>query len=112
MHRDVAPTIPQGATLLATSSKCPNHGFLIPPLSPSPSPEDNNNNNLNNRKPNGVITVQGHPEFTPDIMREILETRHATGLFTPDVFEDGMARREEAHDGVLMARAFLDFLRR
>ena len=59
-----------------------------------------------------MITVQGHPEFTSDIMREILETRHTTGLFTPDVFEDGMARREEAHDGVLMARSFLDFLRR
>ncbi|KAK0641321.1 class I glutamine amidotransferase-like protein [Cercophora newfieldiana] len=89
MHRDQALGVPPGATLLASSAICPNHGFLTP---------------------GNLITVQGHPEFTSDIMREILESRRAIGLFTDDVYESGMERRSEAHDGVFMARAFLKFL--
>jgi hypothetical protein len=90
MHRDQAFGVPPNATLLASTPLCPNHGFLIP---------------------SRLITVQGHPEFTPDIMQEILQTRHATGLFSDEVYESGMARRSDNHDGVLMARAFLKFLR-
>ncbi|KAK5658347.1 hypothetical protein OQA88_2323 [Cercophora sp. LCS_1] len=89
MHRDQALGIPPTATLLASTDICPNHGFIIP---------------------GRVITVQGHPEFTDDIMQEILETRHATGLFSDDVFQSGMARRADEQDGVLMARVFLKFL--
>ncbi|KAK0620484.1 class I glutamine amidotransferase-like protein [Immersiella caudata] len=90
MHRDQAFGLPPSATLLASTPLCPNHGFLIPLR---------------------LITVQGHPEFTSDIMQEILETRHATGLFSDEVYQSGMARRSDDHDGVLMARAFLKFLR-
>ncbi|KAK0744045.1 class I glutamine amidotransferase-like protein [Schizothecium vesticola] len=90
MHRDQALGVPPGATLLASTDKCPNHGFVIP---------------------GRVITVQGHPEFTDDIMEEILETRHSAGLFDDELFRDGMGRRGEEHDGVLMAKVFLEFLR-
>lgn len=90
MHRDQALGVPAGATLLASTDKCPNHGFVIP---------------------GRVITVQGHPEFTEDIMEEILETRHSAGLFDDELFSDGMGRRGEEHDGVLMAKVFLEFLR-
>ena len=90
MHRDRAVGVPAGATLLASTDKCPNHGFVIP---------------------GRVITVQGHPEFTDDIMTEILETRHKTGLFDDELFQDGMKRRGEEHDGVLMAKVFVEFLK-
>ncbi|KAK0715187.1 class I glutamine amidotransferase-like protein [Lasiosphaeris hirsuta] len=89
MHRDQALGVPAGAELLASTDKCPNHGFIVP---------------------GRVITVQGHPEFTDDIMQEILETRHATGLFSDDLFQSGMDRRADEQDGVLMARVFLKFL--
>lgn len=89
MHRDQALGVPAGAELLASTEKCPNHGFLIA---------------------GRVITVQGHPEFTDDIMQEILITRHVTGLFTDEVFQSGMDRRADEHDGVMMARVFLRFL--
>lgn len=89
MHRDQAFSLPAGAELLASTDKCMNHGFVIP---------------------GRVITVQGHPEFTEDIMREILELRHETGLFTDELFQSGMERNGDHHDGVLMTRAFLKFL--
>ncbi|KAK4150164.1 class I glutamine amidotransferase-like protein [Chaetomidium leptoderma] len=89
MHRDQVFGIPAGAELLAFTDKCPNHGFVIPKR---------------------VITVQGHPEFTEDIMGEILELRHESGLFTDDVYHSGVARNGDHHDGVAMAQVFLDFL--
>lgn len=89
MHRDQVFNVPAGAELLASTDKCMNHGFIIP---------------------GRVITVQGHPEFTEDIMREILELRHESGLLTDEVFKSGMARNGDDHDGVLVAQAFLRFL--
>ncbi|KAK4169680.1 putative glutamine amidotransferase [Cladorrhinum sp. PSN259] len=93
MHRDQVYSVPAGATLLASTPKCPNHGFLVP---------------------GRVITIQGHPEFTQEIMREILELRHGSGLFPDDLFASGMARNDSSgdddQDGVLVTRAFIEFL--
>ncbi|KAK4096535.1 class I glutamine amidotransferase-like protein [Parathielavia hyrcaniae] len=89
MHRDQVFGVPAGAELLASTDKCPNHGFVIP---------------------NRVITVQGHPEFTEDVMGEILELRHDSGLFTDQTYRSGVARNGDHHDGVFMAQAFIKFL--
>ncbi|KAK3389235.1 class I glutamine amidotransferase-like protein [Podospora didyma] len=89
MHRDQVFGLPAGAQLLAETDKCPNHGFVIP---------------------GRVITVQGHPEFTADMMKEILETRYPRGLFSKEEFDNGMDRRADEQDGVLMAQVFLKFL--
>ena len=89
MHRDQVFGVPAGAEVLASTEKCPNHGFNIPKR---------------------VITVQGHPEFTEDIMGEILELRHESGLLTDEVYQSGVTRNGDHHDGVLMAQVFLKFL--
>ncbi|KAI9883138.1 MAG: hypothetical protein M1823_005103 [Watsoniomyces obsoletus] len=60
--------------------------------------------------PNRIITVQGHPEFTEEIVRELLENRHRQGIFDDETFEDGMRRVARPHDGVVVAQAFLRFL--
>lgn len=91
MHRDKVFSVPAGAELLASTDKCMNHGFFIPKL---------------------VITVQGHPEFTGEIMQEILDVRHESGLLTDEVYQNGMARNGDHHDGVLMAQVFLRFLQK
>lgn len=56
------------------------------------------------------ITIQGHPEFTPAIVSEILESRQKVGVFPDGVFEDGMKRLKDPHDGVQVAAVFLRFL--
>lgn len=89
MHRDQAYGVPDGATLLASTEICPNQGFVMP---------------------GKVITVQGHPEFTDEIMGELLESRHAIGLFPDGLYESGMERRANEHDGEALARVFLKFL--
>ncbi|KAI5861955.1 class I glutamine amidotransferase-like protein [Durotheca rogersii] len=90
MHRDAVFSYPPGAVPLARTEACPVQAMYIP------------------RK---VITVQGHPEFNEEIVREILEMRRYGGILSVDVFEDGMRRVANKHDGVAVARAFLRFLR-
>ncbi|KXH34673.1 glutamine amidotransferase class-I [Colletotrichum salicis] len=57
------------------------------------------------------ITVQGHPEFSPFMMSEMLQIRHQAGIIPEEPFRDAMARFSDAHDGVLIGRSFLRFLR-
>ena len=59
---------------------------------------------------NHVITVQGHPEFTKDIMTELLEARHAVGVFDDGMFKDGMERVAKTHDGLVVGKAFVQFV--
>lgn len=61
--------------------------------------------------PGKYIAVQGHPEFTQDIVTEILFNRHTVGVFTDELYNDGMARVANEHDGFAIAKAFLKFLR-
>jgi GMP synthase-like glutamine amidotransferase len=56
------------------------------------------------------ITVQGHPEYTKEIVEEILTVRHGMGILTDEVFGSGMKRLTDHDDGVIVAQAFLRFL--
>ncbi|MCJ1362635.1 hypothetical protein MMC16_001741 [Acarospora aff. strigata] len=100
MHRDVVSTIPSAPSnptteptatvqLLGSSPRCPIQGLYIP---------------------HQLLTVQGHPEFTAEIVRELLETRHEQGIFDDKVFAEAMTRVGKEHDGVVVAKAFLRFL--
>lgn len=60
--------------------------------------------------PKRVMTVQGHPEFTEEIMRELLVAAYASGVFDKYLFEDSIRRVDKYQDGVVVAQAFLRFL--
>ena len=60
--------------------------------------------------PKRVLTVQGHREFTEEIMRELLDRAYVSGLFDKDIFEDSIKRVDKYQDGVVVAQAFLRFL--
>jgi len=89
MHRDVVYTYPSQVEQLGSSPLCDVQGMYIK---------------------NRLITVQGHPEFTKEIVTELLESRHKAGVFDDTMYEDGIARVGNRHDGVAVARAFLKFL--
>jgi len=90
MHRDAVFSYPAHAIPLAETKACPVQGMLIP---------------------GQVVTVQGHPEFTEEIVREILEMRHEAGILTDEIYESGMDRVANEHDGVAIAKAFLGFMK-
>ncbi|KAA8904982.1 class I glutamine amidotransferase-like protein [Sphaerosporella brunnea] len=91
MHRDIVTSLPEDAENLGATDKCAIQGMYS--------------------ETRGFITVQGHPEFTPKIVDEILRARRKAGIFSEEQFEDMISRLENAHDGVLVANAFLKFVK-
>lgn len=88
MHRDIVTAVPEGAVNLGSTNRCSIQGMFFPKR---------------------FISVQGHPEFTSDIVSEILEARHTVGIFTDEEFKDMIGRVGKEHDGVIVAKAFLKF---
>lgn len=89
MHRDVVYDYPPEVEQLAYSPRCDVQGMYIK---------------------NRLITVQGHPEFTHEIVDELLRARHDSGVFDDGMYEDGMDRVGKKHDGVVVSKAFIKFL--
>jgi GMP synthase-like glutamine amidotransferase len=89
MHRDIVVGISEDVIAIGTSERCGNQGMY---------------------KKGRLITVQGHPEFTHDIVEEILDSRQKQGIFPDGVYKDGIQRLKDHDDGVLVAQAFLRFL--
>ena len=89
MHKDIVFEFPKGIEPLGSSPRCKVQGMY---------------------SQGKLVTVQGHPEFTKDIVAELLGARHLQGVFDDNEFNDGMARVGKEHDGVAVAAAFLRFL--
>lgn len=89
MHKDIVFAYPPEVESLGSSPACEVQGMLVR---------------------GRLITVQGHPEFTGDIVEELLEARHTQGILDDGTFEDAMGRVRREHDGVIVAGAFLKFL--
>jgi GMP synthase-like glutamine amidotransferase len=89
MHRDILYDIPSSLKPLGSTTHCRNHGMY---------------------DKGRLITVQGHPEFTHDIVEELLIVRQKNGIFPEGVYDDGMRRLMEEDDGVVVGQAFLRFL--
>lgn len=90
MHRDIVDKFPEKSIPLGSNDVCQVQGFY---------------------SPGKYITVQGHPEFTEEIISEVLFNRHTVGIFTDEVYNDAMKRAPLPHDGVAIAKAFLKFYR-
>jgi GMP synthase-like glutamine amidotransferase len=89
MHRDAVFEYPSGVEELAYTKGCKVQGMYTAKR---------------------LITVQGHPEFDEEIVRELLEARHELGIFDDDTFADAVSRVDKYQDGVVVAQAFLRFL--
>ena len=89
MHKDLVYHYPDGVEDLGSSDACKVQGMYMP---------------------GRLITVQGHPEFTEEIVRELLENRHRLNIFGDEVFEEAVKRVGKSQDGVLVAQAFVEFL--
>jgi GMP synthase-like glutamine amidotransferase len=89
MHRDIVYEYPEGVEKLAYTDKCAVQSMYISKR---------------------LITVQGHPEFNEEIVRELVIARHERKIFNDEEFEDAMARVDKYQDGVVVAKTFLKFL--
>lgn len=54
--------------------------------------------------------MQGHPEFTEEIVTDVLEGKLAKGLFNQEMFDEAMKTVDRGQDGGVVGREFLRFL--
>lgn len=88
MHRDIVFKYPEGVEALGSSPVCQVQGMYVAKK---------------------LFTVQGHPEFNEEIMTEILDTRHATGIFDDEAYNEHFKKVALPHDGLVVSKAFLRF---
>lgn len=87
MHRDIVVDLPLAISNIAQTGFCTNQAFY---------------------RPGRWVSVQGHPEFTEEMVTEILDMRR--GILPPEAYNSAMERVGREHDGVAIAQAFLRFL--
>lgn len=88
-HQDQVIKLPEGATLLASNDFCENSAYFID---------------------NRVLSFQGHPEFTIDYAKALLQSRQS--IIDPDVYNRAFASYGDGTDHHKVARWMVNFLRR
>lgn len=88
MHRDALHSYPTDVTRLGTTPLCDTQGMY---------------------KRGRLLTVQGHPEFNEEIMKQLLQARKDGGVFGEDVYQSGMDRSANVQDGAIVGKAFVRF---
>lgn len=91
---DHVPGVPEGFEVLGTTSICPNHSMVR-----------RRRGNLG-----AIITLQGHPEFTPEIVLKIIDRRESMGIISEEIADESR-RHAQTHDaGVAIARLLLKIM--
>jgi len=85
-HQDQVTQLPEGATLLASSDFCPNAAYCIG---------------------NQVLCFQGHPEFTHEYSRDLLNLRREA--LGETVYQDGIERLAKEQQGAQIAEWMIRF---
>lgn len=89
MHRDILLTHPPGSIPLLATPVCAVQDIYLP---------------------GRVLAVQAHPEFSPEVMEEILMVRHQLGVFDAEMFAEAMGRRMGRTEEGRVAGAMLRLL--
>ena len=87
-HQDQVLRLPEGARQVGRSPTCPNAMFQVG---------------------ENIMTVQGHPEFSPEYARALYPRRRE--VFGDELCENAVASLDTGHDAALMARWMVAFLR-
>lgn len=88
MHRDIVPRVPPSVENLGCTSHCGVQGLYVK---------------------NRVISLQGHPEYSPWIANQLLNLRRGSAI-EESTYQDGKSRANNPHDGVAVSATFLKFL--
>lgn len=92
MHQDHVPCVPGDLKLLGSTSVSMNQGMVR--FKPGHSGK------LESLTDIQIITVQGHPEFTKDIVRKVIDVRADSGIITRELADDAKRRNVWRNDGV------------
>ena len=114
MHRDHVPYVPPGFLLLGSSPAAPVQGLIrlypnsppsatsVPSSTATPRSETDFDAAADAAKPGRIhiFTVQGHPEFTGEIVNAIIDAREHSGVMSADAVRQGREHAFRNHEGI------------
>ncbi|KAI0266443.1 class I glutamine amidotransferase-like protein [Gloeopeniophorella convolvens] len=107
MHRDHVPAVPPTFHLLGSTAISENQGMVrfSDPTAPPPA--------SNAALPSiHILTLQGHPEFSAGIVKQVVKARGESGAMDKATAENARIRADWRNDGVdVMGRAIWQALR-
>ncbi|KAK3814296.1 MAG: class I glutamine amidotransferase-like protein [Benniella sp.] len=89
LHQDIVYDLPEGFTLLASTEHTANQSMIS--------------------NDHQIVSVQGHPEFTGEIMKKYIEIRTANGTFSKELSEASSKLVDEPLDRAKIAGRILQF---
>jgi hypothetical protein len=57
-----------------------------------------------------ILSVQGHPEFNPQLVLKVIDFREQKGLFSKEVAEESRVDAKKHDDGIKLGRSILKVL--
>jgi len=57
-----------------------------------------------------ILTLQGHPEFTAGIVKEVIKARSERGIIDKETAKNGLVSADERNDGVSIGRVIWQVL--
>jgi len=97
VHRDHLPSLPPSFTLLSHNAITPVHAMARFSDSPSLSTCQ-------------ILSVQGHPEFKPELVLKIIDFREQKGIFNKEFADDSRVDAKKHDDGIRVGRTILKVL--
>ena len=88
-HQDQVTELPEGAEVLASNEFCENAALAIG---------------------DRILTIQPHPEFTPWLVEQLIETR-GRGLVPDDQLDAALARLSDPNDSAAYAQRMAQFFK-
>ncbi|KAJ3087519.1 hypothetical protein HK102_010887 [Quaeritorhiza haematococci] len=88
MHQDIVTVVPPDMEVLASSDKCAVQSMFLK---------------------NRILTIQGHPEFTAEIVNALVNMRLARGIFLAEFAADVKAKMDLQLDNAFFTEKMLSF---
>jgi len=91
MHRDHVPIVPLGFELLGSTSVSNNQGMVKFHVGTQKGKKLDNVH---------ILTLQGHPEYTEEVINGLVTIRSQLGIISPEAAADAERRRYRKQDGI------------
>lgn len=95
--------VPADCLSIGSTPNCAIHGFIKLASHVGPRGSDS-------PKDISVLTVQGHPEFNPDVMLKVIDAREESGVFSKALAQESRKYAQMHDDGVWFGSLILDVM--